>query len=55
MSLNDENIKTFRNLYRTLSKTDRFDGHDIDTASLLKAAQQLDIHVDSDYDQEILK
>ena len=54
-SLNEANVTTFRDLYRTLAKTDRFDGQEIDPNSLIVAAQQLGIRVDSDNDQDILK
>ena len=55
ISLNEDNIKIFRNLYRELSKVDCFDGHDIDMASLLNAAQQLGIQADSEDHQGILQ
>ncbi|CAF3867114.1 unnamed protein product [Rotaria sp. Silwood1] len=55
ISLNEENIKSFRDLYRKLSKTNQFDGHEIDKTSLLKAAQQLGIQADLNDYQEILQ
>ncbi|CAF4550433.1 unnamed protein product [Rotaria sp. Silwood2] len=55
ISLNEANIKTFRDLYRRLSKVNKFDGHDVDKTSLLKAAQQLGIQADLDDHQEILQ
>jgi hypothetical protein len=48
ITLNENNIINFRDLYRTLSKIDQFDGHEIDETSLLNAAQQLGIQADSD-------
>jgi hypothetical protein len=48
ITLNENNIITFRDLYRTLSKIDRFDGHEIDETSLLNTAEQLGIQADSD-------
>ncbi|CAF3180976.1 unnamed protein product [Rotaria sp. Silwood2] len=55
ISLNEANIKTFRDLYRRLSKVNKFDGHDVDKTSLLKAAQQLGIQADLDDHQEKLQ
>jgi hypothetical protein len=55
ISLIEENIKVFRDLYRKLSKTDNFDGHDIDKTLLLNAAQQLGIQADLDEYQQILE
>jgi hypothetical protein len=47
ITLNENNIITFRDLYRKLSKIDQFDGHEIDETSLINAAQQLRIQADS--------
>ena len=55
ISLNEDNIKNFRNLYRELSKVGCFDGHNIDIASLLNAAQQLGIQADTEDYQGILQ
>jgi hypothetical protein len=55
ISVNEENIKTFRDRYRTLSKIDRFGGHDIDETALLNAAEQLSIKADLNEYKEILK
>ena len=52
--VNQNNINTFRNLYRTLSKIDTFDGHDIDETSLINAAQQLHIQADLDDHRKLL-
>jgi hypothetical protein len=53
--VNENNVTTFRDLYRTLSKIEQFDGHEVDETSLLNAAQQLGIKADSDEYQEILR
>ena len=55
ISLNEDNVRTFRHLYRTLSTIDHFDGHDIDENALLNAAQQLGIQADLNDYQEILR
>jgi len=52
--INDGNVKTFRNLYRTLSKVANFDNHEINKESLFNAARQLKIEVDSTDHEEIL-
>lgn len=52
---NEKNINTFRYLYRTLSKIDTFDGHDIDEASLINAAQQLGIQADLNDHRNLLQ
>lgn len=53
--LNAENITTFRNCYRSLSKIDTFDDHIIDETSLLNAAKQLRIQADSLEHQDLLR
>lgn len=53
--LNAENITTFRNCYRSLSKIDTFDDHIIDETSLLNAAKQLRIQADSLEHQDVLR
>ena len=54
LSVNEEHVNAFRDLYRTLSKIDRFDGHAIDERSLINAAQQLGVQAESDDERDIL-
>ena len=53
--VNENNVQTFRDLYRRLSRIDRFDGHEIDQISLRNAARQLGIQADSDDHQKVLQ
>ena len=52
---NENKIKAFRNLYRTLTKIDQFNDHEINQTSLLNAAQKLGIQADSDDFEELLQ
>ena len=53
--VNENNIKAFRHLYRTLTKIDQFNDHETDETSLLNAAQRLGIQADSDDHRELLE
>ena len=55
ISVNEENVATFRVLYQDLSKINKFDGHDVNEIILDNTAEQLRIQIDSDIDRAILR
>lgn len=54
LSLHEENVLKFRDLYRKLSKVTSFNEHEIDKKSLRNAAQELGIQIRLDIHEEIL-